>query len=244
MPASSPDAPEAADTQVMSVSNIALNSETCNHNAPQISPMGDRSSSSGNTFTDFARTEQSSSKVANVVKSSAAASDLVGRPTNPTFTLSDGRNSFTITGNIKISDVIDQIQKFATFPLRNSKEDAVNVEIVPVPSKNPQACLTAIPLELLNMILQFTLVNPVLGTHESVSINERYGRDAKYGLSPNLLLANKHINKLGTEVLYGKNVFYMACVAQSSRDFDTEVMYITITYQQRVKRESRGNLWL
>ncbi|PVH73864.1 hypothetical protein DL98DRAFT_606106 [Cadophora sp. DSE1049] len=93
--------------------------------------------------------------------------------------------------------------------------------VVPLRPRNEAASFTNIPLELHHMIFELTLVNPILGTRESIRAEEGYGYNSKYGFSSNLLLVNKQLNKEGTPFLYDKNGFYVSCLEMPIyRDWD------------------------
>ncbi|KAG4435407.1 hypothetical protein IFR05_009114 [Cadophora sp. M221] len=82
------------------------------------------------------------------------------------------------------------------------------------------------------MIFDLTLKNPILGTRESVEVDDACGHNTSYGLSPNLLLVSKRINQAGTQFLYRKNVFYMAYLptdAPHSWDINSLVNLTPIT---------------
>ncbi|KAI9647250.1 hypothetical protein NHQ30_003633 [Ciborinia camelliae] len=77
-------------------------------------------------------------------------------------------------------------------------------------SQSVKSDLDNIPPEVRRMIYKILLVNPILGTAEAVGYDVRYGLDAIYGLSPEILRTSRKIYEEALEVLYDQT-FIINC---------------------------------
>ncbi|KUJ10034.1 uncharacterized protein LY89DRAFT_760855 [Mollisia scopiformis] len=77
---------------------------------------------------------------------------------------------------------------------------------------NPDACLIKLPGEILDTILGFLFVNKDLGRSTSIAANVDFGKNAAYELHPAVLRVSRHLYERSVGVLYGLNVFYVACM--------------------------------
>lgn len=101
-------------------------------------------------------------------------------------------------------------------PSSFSTDDQEDLEAPAVPN-NPEACFLGVPEEIRNLFYDYLLVNPVLGTHLSVSKFSGCGADVPYDLSPQLLRVCKQVHREGTDVLYNLNNFFAFC-SESYKD--------------------------
>lgn len=81
-----------------------------------------------------------------------------------------------------------------------------------VSAKNKCAFLDHFPLEIRTQIYEELLVNPILGTADSIKQGSGCGADVKYDLCPAVLRLCHQIHDEAFSVLYGNNTFYIACV--------------------------------
>lgn len=77
---------------------------------------------------------------------------------------------------------------------------------------NPEACLEGLPGEIQDMILEYLLINSDLGRSISVSEDTGYGKNAAYELHPAIMQVCRRLYERGSGVLYGRNIFYVACL--------------------------------
>jgi hypothetical protein len=95
------------------------------------------------------------------------------------------------------------------------------MKLAPQPSELKPPCyfLEMIPIEIRNQIYGELLLNPILGTVESLgdgSADGVYAGGVKYNLSPSIISACRQVRDEASEILYGKNTFFIACMAESS----------------------------
>ena len=81
-------------------------------------------------------------------------------------------------------------------------------------SQIPECTIFGIPREVRDQILSYLLINPVLGTPESVDLDQ-HGRSTNFGLSTAILQTCRQFDEEGSETLYGQNSFY--CITDSLR---------------------------
>jgi hypothetical protein len=63
------------------------------------------------------------------------------------------------------------------------------------------------------------LPNPILGTVESLGDGSKdrvYAGKVKYNLSPSIISTCRQVRDEASEILYGKNTFFIACMGESS----------------------------
>lgn len=92
--------------------------------------------------------------------------------------------------------------------------DLLRTSIAPSPFREPnntEACLGAMPGEILRHIMKYLLLNHELGEPTSMQRDHDYGRNYKYELHPQILRVGKKMKDIGYEVLYGLNTFYHVC---------------------------------
>jgi len=141
--------------------------------------------------------------------------------------VSDGVNKVTISGNVDINTLIARLQQAAAVSSTGEKYIMAITRLITFLPRNEVASFVNIPLELHHMILELILVNPILGDQKFAESGTHYGQNAKYELSPNILLVNKQLNKEGTPFLYAKNKYHVACLTRAI-SYDTAPRSFTI----------------
>jgi len=103
-----------------------------------------------------------------------------------------------------------QREKTLQAQLHSSTSKSVQLESKSA-SANLAKCplLDTLPLEIRRQIYRNLLVNPIVGTKESVIDN--FGAYTKYGLAPEILVTCRQINEEATSILYGSTPFFIEC---------------------------------
>jgi hypothetical protein len=82
----------------------------------------------------------------------------------------------------------------------------------PPEPKPPCYFLELIPIEIRNQIYGELLLNPILGTDESVKGDPN---SVKYNLSPSILPTCRQVHQEASDILYGRNTFIIVCMRES-----------------------------
>jgi hypothetical protein len=93
--------------------------------------------------------------------------------------------------------------------------------IQPTETKSPCYFLEKIPIEIRNQIYAELLVNPILGTCASVCV--RGWGLVDYNLSTSILSTCRQIHHEASEILYGRNTFFMLCMRESGKSSQNSI---------------------
>jgi hypothetical protein len=98
-------------------------------------------------------------------------------------------------------------------------------------AKKPAASrFLALPREIRDMIYIYLLVNPILGTMQSISEWYSYGVRAEYGLTPEILRTCRQMYEEGSSMLYGEeNSFYVSALDRKYEFNDNTVNLSPLT---------------
>jgi hypothetical protein len=84
------------------------------------------------------------------------------------------------------------------------------MNLAPPPSTPPCYFLEMIPIEIRNQIYGELLLNPILGTVESVKGGDP--DSVEYHLSPAILSTCRQVHQEASDILYGRNTFFVVCM--------------------------------